>query len=92
VVVRGPSLRADGTLYDLGRLRQAVRELLATLDYRNLNELPAFGGRNTTAEEVAAHLLERLLKTLSNPPIETIAVRVWESPRSYAGLEARVSS
>ncbi len=90
VVVRGASLRADGTLYDVGRLRAAVRAEMETLHYQDLNETPAFASRNSTAEEVATYLLERLRQPLADPGIETITVRVWESPDVFAGREERL--
>jgi 6-pyruvoyltetrahydropterin/6-carboxytetrahydropterin synthase len=91
VTVRGTSLRSDGTLFDLGRLRQAVRGRLAALHYRDLNELTPFAKRNSTAEQVAAYLLECLREDLHDPQIETFAVRVWESPEGFAGVEEPAS-
>lgn len=90
VIVRGASLRSDGTLYDVGRLRAALRAEMETLHYRDLSELPAFAERNSTAEEVAGYLLERLRQPLGDPGIDTISVRVWESGEVFAGSEARL--
>lgn len=89
VVVRGPALAADGTLYDVGRLRAAVRSEMEKLHYRDLNGLPAFASRNSTAEEVASYLLEQLDEPFQDPRVETMAVRVWESESAFAGREAR---
>ncbi|HSO93010.1 MAG TPA: 6-carboxytetrahydropterin synthase [Candidatus Dormibacteraeota bacterium] len=90
LTVRGPSLHADGTLYDAGRLRAALRAEMETLHYQDLTEMQAFAGKNSTAEEVASHLLERLRQPLADPRIVTISVRVWESPEVFAGVEARI--
>jgi 6-pyruvoyltetrahydropterin/6-carboxytetrahydropterin synthase len=90
VAVRGASLGSDGTLYDVGRLRAAVRAEMETLHYQDLNQVPGFAKKNSTAEEVANYLLERLRQPLADPGIEAIAVRVWESPEVFAGREDRL--
>jgi 6-pyruvoyl-tetrahydropterin synthase len=38
---------------DIGRATSLLRAVLAELDYRNLDEHPAFAGRNTTTEFLA---------------------------------------
>lgn len=90
VVLRGPALRGDGTLYDIGRLRAALRREMEELHYQDLNELPAFAERNSTAEQVATYLLERLKGTLEDPQVDTIAIRVFESAGAFAGIEAQL--
>jgi 6-pyruvoyl-tetrahydropterin synthase len=42
------SLDADGIVVDIGRATEVLRRVLADLNYRNLDEIPAFAGRNTT--------------------------------------------
>ncbi|MBX6343317.1 MAG: 6-carboxytetrahydropterin synthase [Thermomicrobiaceae bacterium] len=84
VEVSGVELRPDGTLFDVGRLREAVDAVLAPLNYQNLDDLPAFAGRNTTAEEVARHLRDALISHLRGEDLSAITVRVWESPLVYA--------
>jgi 6-pyruvoyl-tetrahydropterin synthase len=49
----GRSLEASGVLVDIARAAAEVRTVLAELDLRNLDELPAFAGRNRTTEAVA---------------------------------------
>src|SRR4051795_3919577 len=51
--LRGPALDASGVLGDIGRAASELRAVLADLDYRNLDEPPAFAGRNSTTEAVA---------------------------------------
>lgn len=43
-------LDEHGLVVDIGRARDALRAILAELDYRNLDELPRFRGQNTTTE------------------------------------------
>ena len=87
VIVRGQHLGDDGTLYDIGELGQAVEGLAASLDYRDLNEVPGLAGVNTTAEAVADYCWESLAPPLRNDGLDSLVVRIWESPDAYAARE-----
>lgn len=87
VIVRGERLAEDGTLYDIGKLRPAVNDLAASLHYQNLNELPDLAGVNTTAEAVADYCWERLVPSLRGEGLDSLVVRIWESPEVYAARE-----
>ena len=87
VTVRGPALQEDGTLCDLGVVQQAVEEAVRALHYRDLDELDAFAGRNTTAEAVARHIYDQVAPRLKDEAAERLAVRVWESSQAFAGYE-----
>jgi len=87
VIVRGQRLAEDRTLYDIGRLKQAVDDLATSLHYRDLNEVPGLIGTNTTAEAVADFCWERLATTLRGHDLDSLVVRIWESPDAYAARE-----
>ena len=87
VIVRGESLEDDGTLYDIGLLRPAVEDLAASLHYRDLDEVPGLSGMNTTAEAVASYCWERLAPPLQDQGLDSLVVRIWESPQIYAARE-----
>lgn len=87
VIVRGQHLGDDGTLYDIGELDQAANDLAASLDYRDLNEVPGLTDVNTTAEVLADYCWERLAPPLRDRGLDSLAVRIWESPDVYAGRE-----
>lgn len=53
-------LDSDAVVVDIGRLGTTLKDLLATLNYRNLDELDQFRGRNTTTEFLARHIFERM--------------------------------
>ena len=53
VEFRRRDLDADGTVVDIGRAAECLRSVLAGLNFRNLDEEPAFAGRNTTTEFLA---------------------------------------
>ena len=87
VILRGESLKDDGTLYDIGLLRPAVEDLAASLHYRDLDEVPGLSGVNTTAEAVASYCWERLAPPLQDQGLDSLVVRIWESPQIYAARE-----
>ncbi|MBA3424526.1 MAG: 6-carboxytetrahydropterin synthase [Rubrobacter sp.] len=86
-IIRGETLKDDGTLFDIGELKGAVDELAASLHYRDLDEIPGLTGTNTTAENVANFCWERLAPALRSRGLDSLAVRVWESPEVYAARE-----
>ena len=91
VLLRGESLSEDGTLYDIGELRSAVEDLASSLHYRDLNDVPDLAGVNTTAEAVADYCWEKLAPPLRNRGLDSLTVRVWESPQVYAAREDSLS-
>ena len=87
VILRGQHLGDDGTLYDIGELGQAVEDLAGSMHYRYLNEVPGLAEVNTTAEAVAAYCWEKLSQPLYGRELDSLTVRVWESPDAYAARE-----
>jgi 6-pyruvoyltetrahydropterin/6-carboxytetrahydropterin synthase len=86
-ILRGQRLQDDGTLYDIGELRQVVDDLATSLDYRDLNEVPGLADVNTTAEALADYCWERLAASLRDQGLDSLLVRIWESPDVYAARE-----
>jgi 6-pyruvoyltetrahydropterin/6-carboxytetrahydropterin synthase len=91
VILRGERLAEDGTLYDIGELRPAVDELAASLHYRDLDEVEGLAGTNTTAESVASFCWESLAPPLRGKGLDSLAVRIWESPKVYAARDEMLS-
>jgi 6-pyruvoyl-tetrahydropterin synthase len=60
VELRRPELDPDGVVVDIGRASAALREVLAEINYRNLDEEPAFAGKNTTTEFLARVVFDRM--------------------------------
>src|SRR5262245_36643509 len=54
------TLDADGIVIDIGRAIDVLRQTLSELNYRNLDEVPEFAGRNTTTEFLAHVIFKRL--------------------------------
>ncbi len=57
---RRQELDPDGIVVDIGRAAEALRAVLAGLNYRNLDDEPAFAGRNTTTEFLARAVFDRI--------------------------------
>lgn len=87
VAARGPSLQPDGTLCDIGRLQEAVGEVVSALHYRDLDEHEGLAGKNTTAEVVAHYLWTEIAPRVRGEGVTALTVRLWESPQAYAAYE-----
>ncbi len=87
VILRGERLKKDRTLYDIGQLSPAVEKLAASLHYQDLNDVPDLAGVNTTAEAVAHYCWDQLAPPLSGQGLNSLVVRIWESPQVYAARE-----
>ena len=61
---RRVELDADGMVVDIGRASEQLRAILAELNYRNLDEEPAFAGKNTTTEVLAREIFDRLVRAI----------------------------
>ena len=61
VEFRRPDLDRDGIVVDIGRAGEAVQTILGALSYRNLDDEPAFAGRNTTTEFLARTIFDRVV-------------------------------
>jgi 6-pyruvoyl-tetrahydropterin synthase len=76
---RRADLDADGVVVDIGRAASLLGEVLGELTYRNLDEEPAFAGRNTTTEVLAQTVADRLAARIA-------AGELGEGGRGLAGL------
>ena len=91
VIVRGEHLKDGGVLYNVDRLREVVEELAASLHFRNLNDVPDLAEMNTTAEAVAHYCWDKLAPSLHGQGLDSLTVRIWESPQVYAAREDLLS-
>ena len=57
--LRRAELDADGMVADIARTTDMLRAVLGGLNFRNLDEEPAFAGRNTTTEFLAKVIFDR---------------------------------
>jgi 6-pyruvoyltetrahydropterin/6-carboxytetrahydropterin synthase len=78
-------LGPDGTVIDIGEAAGALRTVLADLDYRNLDDHPAFEGLLTTTEVLARYLAEQVAGRLPLEGMSRLAVVLREHPDAWAG-------
>lgn len=96
---RRTKLDAEGLVVDIGLASQALREALAPLNYRNLDLLPEFTGRNTTTEYLARVVFDRLAAAVragrlggSAADLQSLRVTLHESHIAWASYEADLAS
>jgi 6-pyruvoyl-tetrahydropterin synthase len=65
VEFRSRTLDPSGVVVDIGRAAGALREVMAGLNYRNLDDDPAFAGANTTAEVLARAVFDRMAAAIA---------------------------
>src|SRR5499433_1948622 len=65
VELRRTTLDASGVVVDIGRAGDALRALVAELAYRNLDDDPAFAGKNTTTEFLSRVVFDRMLARIA---------------------------
>ena len=53
-------LDENGIVIDIGRAHDALKAVLGPLNYRNLDEVPAFKNKNTTTEFLTKHIYDSL--------------------------------
>jgi 6-pyruvoyl-tetrahydropterin synthase len=93
------TLDADGIVIDIGRATDVLRQTLAELNFRNLDEVPEFAGKNTTTEFLAHVVFRRLTAAAKRGDIgpggrtvEQIRVTLHESHVASASFEDRTDS
>ena len=89
---RRATLDADGIVIDIGRAADALREVLAGLTYRNLDDEPDFAGMNTTTEALARVVADRLAERMGGlgegaRDLDGVVVTLHESHVAWASYE-----
>jgi 6-pyruvoyl-tetrahydropterin synthase len=59
-------LDGSNVVVDIGRASEVVREVLGELNYRNLDDEPAFAGVNTTTELLAMVVADRIAQRIDD--------------------------
>ena len=97
VEFRRPVLDDDGIVVDIGRASEALRSVLADLNYRNLDDDPAFAGRNTSTEFLARVVFDRMVAAIRRgdlgpgaAAVESVRVTLHESHVAAASFDGLV--
>jgi 6-pyruvoyl-tetrahydropterin synthase len=91
---RRVELDADGVVIDIGLASERLREVLAELTYRNLDDEPSLAEVNTTTEALARVIADRLADRLlagegAGPArdLDALVVTLHESHIAWASYE-----
>jgi 6-pyruvoyl-tetrahydropterin synthase len=94
---RAPQLDRLNLLIDIGLAKTELRRILDGVDYRNLDEVPALAGQNTTTEFMARHIWELLRDALrqgamgaGGQAVTGLKVLLRESPMAWAAFEGEI--
>ena len=97
VEFRRPALDQDGVVVDIGRASDALKAVLAALTFRNLDDEPAFRGKNTTTEFLARVVFDRIVIALARGDfgsgagaVESLRVTLHESHLARASFEGPI--
>lgn len=87
-------LDADGIVVDIGQAAHVLHTILADLNYRNLDDHPAFSDQNSTTEVVARRIADLVSDRVEagslgadGKHLTKLVVRLQESPLASASYE-----
>jgi 6-pyruvoyl-tetrahydropterin synthase len=85
----------NNIVIDIGRAHEALKVILQPLNYKNLDDIPAFKGSNTTTEFLTRHIYDRLAEAAragklgrDGNELKAIRVTISESHVARASYEA----
>ena len=81
VAFMAETLDTNGVVVDIGKANECLKTVLASLNYRNLDDLRKFKGANTTTEFLTHYVLEQIASMARSGSIgrqgrELTAIRV----------------
>ena len=89
------TLDENGIVVDIGRAHEVLKSVLQPLNYRNLDDVPEFKGRNTTTEFVAKYVFDKIASSAragelgrAGRELNAIRVRIAESHVARASYES----
>lgn len=98
VEFRRANLDDNGIVVDIGRATEVLRAVVGQLNFRNLDEEPAFVGRNTTTEVLARVVFDRIAAAIARGElgpgaelVESLRVTLHESHVAWASFEGRIA-
>lgn len=92
---RRRQLSPEGLVVDIGAASTLLKQVLAPLNYRNLDELPEYRGRNTTTEFLAGDIHRKLAAGIragalgaDGPALDSLRITLSESHVAWGAYEA----
>lgn len=96
VTFRRRALNADAIVLDIGAAGTIIEEVLADLNYRNLDEHPDFAGKLSTTEALAEYIAQRVAeqvkKSDDGAQLAGIDVTLRENPDAWATFSLDLAS
>ena len=97
VTFESPEIFDDGIVVDIGRAMDCLKEVCGEINYKNLDELEMFTGKNTTTEFLSRWIWGRFVDSLKSgrlgpgsENVTAIGVELHESHVARAGYKAAV--
>jgi 6-pyruvoyl-tetrahydropterin synthase len=98
VEFRRPDLGHEGVVVDIGRATQVLTAILEELNFKNLDELPAFSNQNTTTEFLSRAVFDRMEQRIDrgelgpgSDRLSSMRVTLHESHVAWASYEGSLS-
>ena len=95
--LRRPELGPEGVVVDIGRATDTLESILGELNFRNLDDDPAFHGKNTTTEFLAGVIFERVAERIrrgdlgpGSDAVTAMKVTLHESHVAWAAYEGKL--
>ena len=88
---KSETLDKNNIVIDIGLAHQVLKEVLAPLNYQNLDQLPTFKGKLTTTEYIAFFIHGQIAKKVKSNFKGILNVTLAESHIAWAGYEAPIS-
>lgn len=92
VTVVGPTLNGKGLLMDFAEIKKMVKDVIAPLDHRCLNEVPPFDALNPSTENIAKYFCDEISVRLPEEHRTRVGeVKVWETDTNSASYRPGLS-
>jgi 6-pyruvoyltetrahydropterin/6-carboxytetrahydropterin synthase len=98
VEFRRAELGPEGVVIDIGRASQALTAILDDLNFKNLDDEPAFAAQNTTTEFLSRAIFDRFVGRLDSGELgpgadrlSSLRVTLHESHVAWASYEGSLS-
>ncbi|MFF2346584.1 6-pyruvoyl tetrahydropterin synthase family protein [Pseudarthrobacter sp. NPDC058119] len=96
VTFRRRALNEDAIVLDIGAAGTIIEEVLADLNYKNLDEHPDFGGKLTTTEALAEYIANKVANRIKDSDdgreLAGLDVTLRENPDAWASYSLDITA
>lgn len=86
------TLDDNGVVIDIGLALKTLKEVLSDLNFKNLDDVEKFHGKNTTTEFLAGHIHSKLSERIAPFFKGSLKVKLEESHVAWASFEGPIST